>query len=537
MTIGDEGVESGESLLAHAWEAGGPNDPTVAFKALNDELHNVKEELSPWGWRAYHTEFTDRQTADRRLRALASMPGSGSEPKDGVIQGTPLWQERLDHLLLVEHLKKKILAAHSKFNDASELFLRCHSWLVSDFHLADLFVKFITTVPESAHDRVDYLQSQLGQSRRDVINAKHEFEDFKVQLQQKREEFVKRTMETQNRQNKKTLCDDVMISWSYGAQREQLINLRSRNESLQARCLDLELNQSEQTEFLMESQRRWAVDKEDLIKERDDFKRKWQKMVKAHEQALADLKRTEGTAEGQKQMILVLSQEKAELENQVETLNEQVRVMAKQLAELRDELAKIRQEVRRLTGQLKETEAVLVETRLEVERVEGEKRQVEVRLDEAAVLEATLREEVLKWKCEHAASEERGRILRQELANERQKVADLETYRDQLLQNIEDLKALVERTIAECKEEIKRIKTKAKQEIEDFKQRELVAVKDEFQKKTDVIVRRNDLLEKEISVGDALGPHLQTLQPLAHDDSRLCPVCRRSIVYEGAVRG
>merc|ERR1719329_388276 len=114
MEAVDNEVVTGDALLANAWEAGGPNDPTVAFKALNSQLHDVKEELSPWGWRAYHTEFVDRQQAERRLRALAAMPGSGSEPSDGIIQGTPLWQERLDHLLLVEHLKKKIMIAHSK---------------------------------------------------------------------------------------------------------------------------------------------------------------------------------------------------------------------------------------------------------------------------------------------------------------------------------------------------------------------------------------------------------------------------------------
>lgn len=532
-----EEADAGESPVFQAWEAGGPNDPTVAFKAMNECLHEVKEELSPWGWRAYHTEFKDRQVADRRLRALANMPGSGSEPKDGMIQGTPLWQERLDHLLLVEHLKKKILEAHSKFNDASELFLRCHSWLVSDFHLADLFVKFITTVPESAHDRVDYLQAMIGQSRKEAINIKHEFEDFKVGLGQKREDFVKRTMEHQANQIKRAMKDAVMISWSYGVKHIAMQNLRSRNDSLQARCFDLEVHYAEQTEFLMESQRRWTDDKATLVKERDEFKRKWQKMVKAHEQALADLKRTEGTAEGQKQMIMVLSSEKAQLEQQNEELEEEKRVMAKQLAELRDELAKIRQEVTRLTGQLKETEAVLVDTRLESERMDNEKRELELRMDDAAVLEATLREEVLKWKSEYEASEERGRILRHQLADERQKVADLEAYRDQLLQQVDDLKEEVKRTIRECKEEIKRIKTKAKQEIEDFKKGELERVKDEFRKKTDVIVRRNDLLEKEISVGDALGPHLATLAPLVVDDSRMCPVCKRAIVYEGALRG
>lgn len=470
-------------VLANAWEAGGPNDPTVAFKALNEELHNVKEELSPWGWRAYHTEFKEREVAEQRLRALASLPGSGSEPSDGVIKGTPLWQERLDHLLLVEHLKKKIMLAHSKFNDASELFLKSHSWLVEDYHLADLFVKFITTVPESAHDRVDYLQAQLEQSRRETINTKHEFEDFIVNLEQKRADFVKRTLEHQARKNKKILCDDVMISWSYGVQRAMLLNLRNRNESLQARCFDLELGQSEQTEFLMESQRRWTEDRANLVKERDEFKKKWQKMVKAHEQAMADLKRSEGTAEGQKQMILVLSQEKAQLETQVEELEEQKRVMAKQLAELRDELAKIRLEVRRLTGQLKETEAVLVDTRLEAERMDGEKKELEARLDDAAIMEVTLREEIVRWKAEHAASEERCRVLREQLANEQERCRNLEGYRDSLLEKIQEQQEEIRRTIKECEDEIHRIKLKAKQEIEDFKEGELVRVKNDFQQK------------------------------------------------------
>jgi DNA repair exonuclease SbcCD ATPase subunit len=356
--MGEDG-ETNEILLS-AWDAGGPNDPTVAFKGLNEQLHAVKEELSPWGWRAYHTEFKDRQMAERRLRAMAAMPGSGSEPKDGVIKGTPLWQERLDHLLLVEHLKKKIMLAHTRFSDASELFLKSHGWLVQDYHLADLFVKFITSVPESAHDRVDYLQAQLEQTRKEVINVRHEFEDYVAILQRNRVDFVKRTLEHQKVKNARALKDDVMIRWSYGTQICQLTKLRRRNESLQDRCMSLELGNAEMTEFIKESQRRWTEDKTQLTKERDDYYKKWQKMVKAHEQAMADLKRSEGTAEGQRMMILTLSQEKAALEVQVEELEEQVRVMAKQLAELRDELAKIRQEVRRLTQQLKETEAVLV---------------------------------------------------------------------------------------------------------------------------------------------------------------------------------
>jgi len=533
----EEAVSAEVILSQNSWEVGGPNDPTVAFKDLNECLHEVKEELSPWGWRAYHTEFNERQTAERRLRALASMPGSGSEPCDGVIKGTPLWQERLDHLLLVEHLKKKIMVAHSKFNDASELFLKSHGWLVQDYNLADLFVKFITTVPESAHDRVDYLQAQLEQSRRDVLNKTHEMEDFVETLRRQREEFVKRTLVHLALRNKKVTKDDILVSWKYTAQREKLLALRSRNETLQARVLSVEMEASESTEFLWESQRRWTEEKAGLIKERDEYKKKWTKMVKAHEQALADLKRTEGTAEGMKNTIMTLSQEKAELESMNEVLEEEKRVMAKQLAELRDELAKIRQEVRRITAQLKETEAVLVDLRLEVDRLDSDRLSLEARLDDAAVIEVTLREEVVRWKAEHAASENRSKTLRVDLADTQQTVRDLEALRDELLESIDDLKAEVQRIIGECKLEVARMKGKCKQEIEDFRQGELVRVKAEFQAKTDIIIRRNDMLEKEVKVGDALGPHLSVLAPLNNDSSKICPLCRKIVVYEGGLPG
>merc|ERR1719386_203388 len=101
------------------WEEGGPNDPNVTFKGLSSTLVIVKEELSPWGWRAYTTEFYERKEADRKLRALNALPDSGAEPEDGVIEGTPLWQERLDKMLLVEHLKKKLMKGHGHFGDAS----------------------------------------------------------------------------------------------------------------------------------------------------------------------------------------------------------------------------------------------------------------------------------------------------------------------------------------------------------------------------------------------------------------------------------
>lgn len=528
--------EVGEVLDLPAFEEGGPNDPKVAFKSLREELYQVKEELSPWAWRAYAAEFKEKEVAERRLRTLNAIPGSGSEVKDGVVVGTPLWQERLDHLLLVEHLKKKIMIAHEKFNDASEQFLASHSWLVKDYHLADTFINFITSVPESAHDRVDYLQSQLEQARKKCINLEHEFEDFQIALQRQREEYVHRLIKHQAVRIAKQMKDDIMVSWSYRAQREQNLNLQRMRESLEARIASLELDMGEQTEEMDENRRQWAEEKAALIKERDDFRKKWQKMVKAHQQAMEDLKRTEGTAEGQKAQILVLSQEKTMLQDQVEELEEHKRIMAKQLADLRDELAKIREEQRRLLATLKETEVVLVDTRLEVERLEGDCENYEAKLDEAAVTEAALREEVVRWQNETAAANQRTANVTQDLRNEEQTRRDVEASRDFFINRSNELEAKVTQTIEDCKNTIHQVKVQAAKDLEDFKNGELKRVTDDFRMKTDAIVRRNDILEREVHVGDTLGPHLQTLNPLTIDESKMCVFCRRAIVFEGVIR-
>merc|ERR1719161_1070694 len=114
------------------YEKGGPNDPTVTFRGLNDQLVLCKEEFSPWGWREYIADFHEKMDAEKRLRALNALPGSGAEPKDGVVQGTPVWQERLDKIMLVEHLKKKIMQAHTRMDLGSDLLLKSHAWLVKN---------------------------------------------------------------------------------------------------------------------------------------------------------------------------------------------------------------------------------------------------------------------------------------------------------------------------------------------------------------------------------------------------------------------
>lgn len=519
-----------------SYERGGPNDPTVAFEGLRAQLALAKEELSPWGWRAYCQEFRQRQEAERRLRALSALPDSGSEPKDGIVKGTPMWVERLDHLLLVEHLKTKIMVAHNRFNDCSEFFLKCYTWLVKDYLLADLFITFITTVPESVHDRVDYLQSQLEESRKEAINIRHEFEDYIVDLRRKREDYVQKTMANFRVRNKRMLYDDIVISWSFRAQREQVLALRDTRNTLEARVFTLESDFASKTEELEESRRMWTGHKLALEQDRDMYKKKWQQMVKAHQQAIEDLKRTEGTAEGQKQMILVLSQEKSMLEHRVEELEDDKRRMTKMIADLREELAKMREECRRLVEQAKDTEQVLLYTRMEVGNLEERQESLEVKLDELGLMEATHREAIHFWQQEAARWKQTSAEVRQELADEQQARANVEAVRDGLLDKVAGLEAKLVQVVEDCRRDVQRVNDKAAEDLRIFKETELKRVEEEFNRKTEAIMRRNDILEREVAVGDTVGPHLQTLRPLGVDESILCSMCKRAVVFEGAIR-
>merc|ERR1719512_240623 len=69
--------------------------------------------------------------------------------------------------------------------------------------------------------------------------------------------------------------------------------------------------------------------------------------------------------------------------------------MAKQLAEARDEVAKQRKEIRRYGAMIRGSEEVIVEARAENARLEQSERDIEAKLEEAALVEATLRDQLL----------------------------------------------------------------------------------------------------------------------------------------------
>jgi len=508
----------------------------VVFDSLREVLYLVKEELSPWGWRAYAMEFRERMKAEKRLHALNSLPGSGAEPKDGVVQGTTLWQERLDKMLLVEYLKKKLMTAHGEFVEAAELILKSHGWLVKQALLADRFVVSITHVPPAKSERLDLLQAALMKSRQETRDMREAFEDFKLDLRVKRDKYCKRTIENQDKALKRQLQDQATISWAYQAQRSSALRLTQVRRVLESRVLTLECGYTARTEELEESQRQWDEEKEALTADRDKFKKLYNRMVKAHEQAMEDLKKSQGSAEDMAKMIQVLSTEKHRLAAVVEELEEDKRRMAKQLADLRDEVAKMKKEIRRYGGLLRMGEETMARARFENERVEAVSLALEGKLREACRLEASLRDELLASGAEASAAHRRNERGREEFAHEHKLRRGVEDERDRLLENTRKLEFSLVRTLNDARTTVDDVMERARRELETFKNEELAKVRKEFMRKIENLERKNRMLEAEVKIGDEVAPHIGALNPLAVDQSRLCAGCRKAFVFEGVIK-
>mmetsp|Transcript_63298 Transcript_63298/g.137712 ORF Transcript_63298/g.137712 Transcript_63298/m.137712 type:complete len:525 (+) Transcript_63298:86-1660(+) len=520
-------------IKLEAYEEGGDKDPRVTFRDLGASLRLVKEELSPWGWRAYTAEFAERRAADQKLQALSKLPGSGVEPSDGMIRGTPLWQERLDKMMLVEHLKRKLMAAHNHFSNAGELLLRSHEWLVKDGLLAEKFVVAITHVPDSQYERVDILQIAIRDLRNELKGAHEAHEDYVTQLKRDRASWVQKTIENQDSRMAASLSDDILVSWSYAVQRIQVLRLRDVCQCQQARVSALQNALAMSTEDRLESERQWDEQREALTKDRDHFKKLYGRMLAAHEKAMADLESVQGTAEGQVKLIQVLTVEKSLLEGKVETLEDDKSRMERQLGEARDLVSQLREEHRRLIGTMRGTEGALSTARLELSRLEELRLDLEAQLDAAVAGGVRLRDdlELLRGELDALRAFDAEGLLEEEKAFRR----SIESERDLLLDFARGREADLKRTIEECRQQVEAVRAKAEKELHDFKTTELARVKDDFEKRTAGILRRNEILEREVAQADAVAPHLQVLNPLSVDPSRICAVCKRMVVYEAMV--
>jgi len=556
------------------YSEGGPNDPRTTFNDLRKWLTAVKEEISPWGWQAYDAEFRERMQAEKKLYAMNGLPNSGAEPQDGVIQGTPLWQERLDQMLLVEHLKRKVMVAHTAFTEATDLLLKSHAWLVKDSLLADKFAECISRVPPSQHDRIDLLQVALRQSREETKAAKAEFHEYKVRQQIKRQEYLVRTINNPSYAIRQKTKDDILVSWRYLCERSRAVELEGRNHVLVTRVNDLEAKMVATQEDLEEAARQWEEQRSALEADRDEYKRLYEKFLAAHERAMAELEESQGTAEDQAKKLQVLTLEKHRLTDKVEELEDDKKRMSKQLAELRDEVAKLKAELRRLGAQLREGEVALLLARSDAQQLRADARSLEdvvplesdgpARPSQRRLLQESGRREAelldLLLAAETTADARLKRLLELEgpgnepdaeeepagmkpaseigvLPAERRLRRHVEKERDELLTFARDLDTELVKVKTECYHTVREIKQKCAQELEDFKTTELAKVKADFQEKIDEITRQRDMLQKEVELGESVAPHLPTLNPLvSQDPSRICGVCRRTIVFEGALK-
>lgn len=525
------------TLGLQTWERGGENDPTVTFDALRSVLYLIKDELSPWGWKAYCSEFRERMKAEKRLSALNQLPMTGAEPSDGVVAGTPLWQERIDRMLLVEHLKKKLMTAHGEFVEASQLLLKSYGWLVKHAGLAENFVVAITHIPPARSERMDLIQAALEKTRKELKEAIEEFEDYKLDLKRKREVYREKIISNQEITLKRALGDQAIVAWSYDSQRSTALRLAQIRRVLEARTLGLEMSLAIRTEELEESQRQWDEEKEALTDDRDNFKKLYNRMVKAHEQAMEDLKNSQGSAEDMAKMIQVLSTEKHRLTEQVEELEAQKKKMAKQLAELRDEVAKCKSEMRRYGMLLRSGEQGMRTARKEgdLSRLECEKMAVQLRL--ACQLEAELRDEAFVSRGAQEALRSRVERGLRETEDLRLLLGSTEEERDRLLPRIRCLEVALARCVDEAKETVEDVMNRAKRELEQFKNEELYKVRTEFAIKSEELYRRVRLLEAECHKADEEATvQSPTLKPLVADMTRLCIGCKKTLSYVGKSR-
>eukprot|EP00928_Gymnodinium_smaydae_P022044 TRINITY_DN18641_c0_g2_i2.p1 TRINITY_DN18641_c0_g2~~TRINITY_DN18641_c0_g2_i2.p1 ORF type:complete len:300 (-),score=72.44 TRINITY_DN18641_c0_g2_i2:193-1092(-) len=296
--MADEGPDIDIEFAGIApWERGGADDPVKCFADLNRQLLLCKEEFSPWGWRVWVAEFAEKFEAEKRLRAMNALPQSGAEKKDGVVQSTPVWQERLDKMLLVEHLKLKVMTAHTRMVDGIELLLKAYAWLVKNPLLADAFSHCIRHIPASQFDRVDLLQKKLEEKRKQLKEAREHHEDYLITQMRQRDAYLKLTTKHQRTSNELWILDDVVLSWKEHTLRMRILRESHANASLQLRCAQLQSANTALQEDVQEKERQFKDALQWMTEDRDAYKKKYKRMVEAHERAKRDLEASQGTAE------------------------------------------------------------------------------------------------------------------------------------------------------------------------------------------------------------------------------------------------
>lgn len=506
-------------------------DPEAVFKQLRETLGECKDDLTPYGWRVYFAEFHERVAAEKRLKTLAARAEADDDEIGGLIEGTPLFQEKFDAMLHAEHLKSKILEAHSKFGEAADLMMKCHSLLAMDFLLSDKFCQAITYVPDSKHDQVELVYRQVEQKKKELKELQDDFDTFRADTQRGRDFALRKAAEVSKNKAIRLLQIIIFAEWNWQGQREQVLRLQGEKVELVAHSERLQENLTAKCAELAEKTALWAEEKSQLEAELAKYKRLHEKQLAAAKQAMEEAGRRKQEGQDKDSQILQLINEKTALISTVETLEEELVEKRRTIAKLDDNLAEERLRFARLEERLRETEADLAASRERVEhmlRVEAELREQIARgLEREAQLQLNL--EISRNGADE--SERRCAALRLELAEEQQARLRVEEHLASVRSDLRRSEELLVETKLENARRVKEIEAKWKKDFEEQERR----LKADFEAQTIAIRERNVMLEREVALGEGVLPHLSVLRPLGVDMSQVCVSCKKVLVYEGEI--
>lgn len=505
------------------------------FDELRGKLGEVKNELSPYGWIEYNANYGEQQAAAKKMKNEMTY----SDNRPDAQEGTPLWQERFDQIMLTEHLKKKMMQAQKAFSEASGLMMKSHHFLSKNTYLADSFAHAITHIPESTHDQVELLQVNLTKTKDELKETKETFYLFQRSQQQKWNNMLDKLSARFTARYADQDLADAFEGFGYGCQREAALALREECANLKARVAELEENLAQTTKEFKDSKKQWAKEKEELETDRDRYKAMHEKQMKAAEQALKDLKRSNASNEDKDKQLQRLTTERLNLAAKVEDLEYQIKMLNKkleeteaELSETKAELEKTGEELRRNTIRMnvslgEQARLTAAVDALETALINGRAELAEVR-QASADRENELLQEIEDIKEEEERQKE---ALRAELAQEIKLKEDTQEALASSEAERKDLMAELEWTKEDCERQIRENNEKWKKELEDT----VAKMNRDFERETAKLRKRNAILEHETGKADSLLPHLSTLNPLPQPDkgSTRCLHCKRYVTFQG----
>lgn len=484
------------------------------FDLLRGQLGVVKNELSPFGWIQYNANYQEQQAAQKKMKNEMTY---SNDPPDAQ-EGTPLWQERFDQIMLCENLKKKLMETNKAFGEASSLVMKSHHFLAKNTHLADSFAHAITHIPESTHDQVEVLQVNLTNTKKELQETKENFYLFQKATKKKWQTMLDNIEAREERRHAEQNLSDAFSGFGYGCQHEAALALREECLNLKEVLQTFKERLANTLKEFADAREQWAEEKDELTKDRDRYKAMHEKQMRAAEQALKDLKKSQESGEDKDKQLMKLTQERLNLAAKVEDLEYQIKQLTTKLEETEEKLRQTTALLDQTTEELRKTtieknlkraeEARLgaaIEA-LEVALVDGRAELARVRAAAAAREEELLEE----MRIANEEADKRETALKEELASE---IKQKEAFMEALHSSEEERKELVaelEWTKEDCERRIKETEERCAKELKDT----VDALNKKWTEETAGIKKRCAILEHEVGKADSLLPHLSTLNPL-----------------------